>query len=177
MPYFNLTVFLLAGVAFAWIGFSSGRGQSSPKEYFRNPSLWKNAVSLVASNLTLGTGLVYLLSGSQQLGWWMLLAPVGLLAGYLLMARMMSARSERGETEPNLLAAMDKTITQATGSKSAFAKLISGVLALLMVILLAFEIFASTKVLCPLLLGGSSFKMEMLLSTMLLAGSTQPSSQ
>src|SRR3989338_5831142 len=82
----NLYLFAAAVAVFAWIGFSSARRQKSVSDYFHHASLSKNVVSLTATNLTLGTGLVYLVSGAQLNGLLMLLPVICVGVGYWLLA-------------------------------------------------------------------------------------------
>jgi hypothetical protein len=166
----HLLLFSITAVVFAVVGFRAAREQGSAKDYFRNPSPWKNAVSLTASNITLGTGLVYLISGAQQLGTLLLLAPWALLAGYAVLGLLVEKAAKAGLGQgKNLLADVNERIVQATGKPCSFAKVISGVLSMLLVALLAFEIFASVKVITPLLLENDNVRAEIVLSIVFFA--------
>ena len=166
----HVVLFSITAVVFAVVGFRAARLQASAKDYFRNPSPWKNAISLTASNLTLGTGLVYLISGAQQMGTLMLLAPWALFAGYAVLGLLVERAAAAGLGQgKNLLADVNERIAQATGKPCSFAKIISGTLSILLMALLAFEIFASAKVMTPLLLGSGEVRLEIILSTVLFA--------
>lgn len=166
----HLLLFAITAIAFAVVGLRAARRQASAKDYFRNPSPWKNAVSLTASNMTLGTGLVYLISGAQQLGTLMLLAPWALLAGYVVLGLLVEKAANAGLGKgKNLLADVNERIAEATGKPCSFAKMLSAILSVLLMSLLAFEIFASAKVMTPLLLGSGEVRAEIILSTILFA--------
>src|SRR5690349_2198633 len=84
--HLNLILFLVAVCAFAWIGFSASRRETSAHDYFHDRDLHKNVVSLTATNISLGTGLVYLVSGAQQNGLLMILPVLCVAIGYWLLA-------------------------------------------------------------------------------------------
>lgn len=148
----NLLLSILLVGAFAWVGFSASRQERSVKDYFHDSSLAKNTISLTATNITLGTGLVYLISGAQQNGMLMILPVFSVAIGYWMLgiflerATLLSLR-----TGKNFLASIDECIVQSTGRPSWFAKSVSMSLVFVFTLLLAFEIFASAKVIAPLL--------------------------
>jgi len=143
----NLYLFIGAVVAFAWIGFSAAKHQKSANDYFHHSSLSKNVVSLTATNISLGTGLVYLISGAQQNGLLMLLPVLCVGAGYWLLAEFLErATAVSARSGKNFLASIDAEIAKATGERSLFAKTVSFSLVVVFVLVLAFEIFASAKV-------------------------------
>jgi hypothetical protein len=161
----NLVLFIATVVAFAWIGFVAAGKEASAKDYFHHESLRKNVVSLTATNITLGTGLVYLISGAQQNGLLMLLPVFCVGAGYWLLAEFLDRASTiAARTGKNYLAAIDEDITKTTGEGSLFAKAVSFSLVVVFVLLLAFEIFASAKVISPFLFASPSISSEVILS-------------
>ncbi len=161
----NLVLFVLAVCAFAWIGFSASRKASSAQDYFHHPDLRKNVVSLTATNITLGTGLVYLVSGAQQNGLLMLLTVLCVGIGYWLLALFLErATLVSLRTGKNFLASIDAQIEQTTGQPSLFAKTVSGSLVFVFTLLLAFEIFASAKVISPFLFKTPTIQVEAIIS-------------
>ena len=161
----NFYLFLAAVIAFAWVGFSASRRQHSVNDYFHHANLSQNVVSLTASNLTLGTGLVYLVSGAQQNGLLMLLPVACVGIGYWLLAAFLKRLPDTSlRTGKNFLAAVDSEISRATGRKSWFAPAVSAPLVILFVLLLAFEIFTSSKVISPFLFQQPSQSSEIMLS-------------
>lgn len=161
----NIVLFALAIVVFAAFGFSVWGKHRSAKDYFHNDSLFKNAVSLTATNITLGTGLVYLITGAQHNGLLMLLVPLGVWLGYWLMAMfLVKATSVTARSGKNFLSSVDQLICDATGKPSPFARIVSGSLVFIYVLLLAFEIFASAKIIAPFLFKEPSVHAEVWLS-------------
>lgn len=161
----NILLFTIVVIAFAAFGFSALRKQHSAKDYFHDESLLKNAVSLTATNITLGTGLVYLVTGAQYNGLLMLLIPVMVWLGYQLLAIFLEkATTIVARTGKNFLASIDEQITIITGKKSSFAMTISGTLVIVYILVLAFEIFASTKIMAPFLFKTPTVSAEIWLS-------------
>jgi Na+/proline symporter len=164
----NLVLFLLAVLAFAWIGFSSSRKARGVGDYFHNDDLHKNIVSLTATNISLGTGLVYLVSGAQQNGLLMVLPVLCIGVAYWLLSLFLSRISDVSiRSGKNFLASLDSEITKATGRPSWFATTVSLSLVIVFVLLLAFEIFASAKVISPLLFATSNTSAEITISIMI----------
>ena len=161
----NLFLFILTAAAFAWIGFAHARREKSVRDYFHHADLFKNAVSLTASNISLGTGLVYLVSGAQQNGLLMLLPVLAVGVGYWLLAAFIEhASSVAARTGKNYLGGVDEEISKATGERSLFAKAVSLSLIVVFVLLLEFEIFASAKVISPLLFASPTVHVQVALS-------------
>jgi Na+/proline symporter len=161
----NLILFIIIVVAFAAFGFSASRRQKSAKEYFHDDNLVKNTVSLTATNITLGTGLVYLVTGAQHNGLLMLLVPLAVWLGYYLMSAFLGkATNITTRTGKNYLHSIGEEIALATGKRSPFAPIVSGALVVIFVLVLAFEIFASAKVVAPFLFGSPTVEAEIVLS-------------
>lgn len=166
----NIVLFAVAVIAFAALGFSSLRQQKSAKDYFHNESVFKNVVSLTATNITLGTGLVYLVTGAQHNGLLMLLIPLMTLVGYFLLALFLEkATTVAARTGKNFLASINEQISDATGKMSPFAQTISGSLVIIYILVLAFEIFAATKVMAPFLFKAPTVSAEIWLSIIVFA--------
>ncbi|HOZ46603.1 MAG TPA: hypothetical protein PLO37_06610 [Candidatus Hydrogenedentes bacterium] len=161
----NIILFAVTVIVFAAIGFSASRKQHSADDYFHDKSLAKNAVSLIATNITLGTGLVYLVTGAQHNGLLMLLIPVMTWLGYYLLAAYLEkATALSARTGKNFLASIDAQIVEATGKRSPFAATVSGSLVVVFVLVLAFEIFASAKVVAPFVFKTPGVSSEVTLS-------------
>lgn len=161
----NIILFIAAILTFAAFGFSAFRKQHSAKDYFHDESLTKNVVSLTATNITLGTGLVYLVTGAQHNGILMLVTPLMVWLGYYLMAKFLdNVTTVSIRTGKNFLAGINDLISQETNKKSPFAKAVSASLVIMYILILAFEIFASAKVLAPFLFKNPSVSSEIWLS-------------
>lgn len=157
----NFYLFAAAVIAFAWIGFSASRREHSTKDYFHDDKLHKNVVSLAATDVTLGTGLVYLVIGAQHNGLLMLLVPAMVWLGYFLQGCYLErATAVAARTRKNFLAGVNELITKETGNPSPFGRIVSGSLVLVFVLILAFEIFASSKVVAPFLFKEANLSAE-----------------
>lgn len=121
----NIYLFGSAVIAFALIGFSAVRRQRSVKDYFHDENLFKNVVSLSATDITLGTGLVYLVTGAQHNGLLMLIMPFMLWLGYYLQGEFIEkATSISMRTGKNLISSIDQQIVDLTSKKSPFASVV-----------------------------------------------------
>lgn len=99
---------LVSTGVFVGIRIYSTTDVRSPFHFFHDPKESHNIVSLSVANVTLGTGLVFLVTGAHQHGWPMLLVPVSTLLGYLLLAKTVKnlERSRSHSEHNNLLAAV-----------------------------------------------------------------------
>lgn len=139
----------------------------SPYSFFHHSSTKQNILSFTAANVPLGTGLAYALSGSQQNGVLMLLAPLMVFFGYYLLSRFL-----RDQVNPklfeakNILSGFEKQISQQRGVSVAFVKPVTVCLILTFTLLLAFELFASSKILSFILLPRYSVSGQAFISLM-----------
>lgn len=164
----NLYLFGIVVIAFAAVGFSTSRKHSSVKDYFHDENLLKNVVSLTATNITLGTGLVYIVTGAQHNGLLMLLIPVMVWFGYYLQSIFLEKTTNvTVRTGKNFIASIDEQISLMTGVRSSFAHIVSGSLVIVFVLVLGFEIFASSKVIAPFLFKIPDVRAEIWLSVII----------
>lgn len=164
----NIYLFGIIVVVFAIIGFTASRRQKSLKDYFHDNSLFRNVVSLSATDITLGTGLVYLITGAQHNGILMLILPFMVWLGYYLQGEFIEkATSISLRTGKNILASIDDQIVALTSKKSPFASVVSASLVFVFVLVLAFEIFASSKVIAPFLFKTANVRSEIILSVII----------
>ncbi|SOD03275.1 Na+/proline symporter [bacterium JGI 053] len=147
----NVAAFVLLLVTFAAVALSGAR-PTSVATLVGGGSLRANAISLIATDITLGTGLVYLFAGAQQNGWLFVLIPICTAGGYFLQAvyvdRILPGRLK---SAPNLLSGLNTDIENATGRSTAFARSVSLCLVATFALVLGFEIFASSSIITPLL--------------------------
>lgn len=166
----NIVLFVSVTGIFALIGFIAARREQSVGTYFHHESLHKNVVSLIATNITLGTGLVYLVTGAQQNGLLMLIVPIMVWVGYRLQAHVLEKMTAvRVRSGRNILAALNEQIARDTGAPTPFAKAISISLVSVFILVLAFEIFASSKVIAPFLFASPTISAEVSLSMIIFA--------
>lgn len=154
MTTFNLNFFLFifTVIVFGLYALPAARHISSPKSFFHRHELPANIISLTAANVTLGTGLAYLLIGGQQNGILMFLIPVMVWLGYYLLAEFTSRYLAGNIRESNnFIADMSELIVIKTGAPSPFGLLTTASLIVVFALVLPFEIFASSKIIAPLL--------------------------
>ena len=163
----NWYLFGAAVAAFTWFGFSASTKERSTKDYFHSSELHKNVVSLTATNVSLGTGLVYLVVGAQHNGLLMLLVPGAVWLGYVLQGLYLEQATHiSARTGKNFLAGVNEQLSEATG-RSPFARVVSASLVSVFVLVLAFEIFASSKVVAPLLFREANIRAEAWMSVII----------
>lgn len=105
------------------------------------------ATSLVAANLTLGTGLIYLSSLAQEQALFALLTPLGVLIGYYLLSHVIGVihRSDYNQKRNILEVVKDKI-----GGR-CFYYFISLTIVVTYLILVPFEIYVSSNLIASLL--------------------------
>lgn len=163
--YFNLFLFVAAIVVFALYAFKSYQVIDSPKSFFYKKGLPANVISLTAANITLGTGLAYVIQGGQQNGILMLLVPLMVGLGYYLLAQFITRYVASDVLEgANFIYAINDKISNQTGSPSHFSILVSISLIATYTLILPFEIFASSKIITPFLVQGGGVVPQVILS-------------
>lgn len=161
----NLYIFIAAIIIFGIYATFAAKQVTSPKSFFYKEKLSANIISLTAANITLGTGLVYILSGTQQNGFLMIMVPVMVWLGYYLLAKYTSKYVASDDIKgKNFIYNINEQITNRTGTSSLFCLLVSISLIIVYTIVLPFEIFASSKLIAPLIFTQSGDTPVMLLS-------------
>lgn len=168
VPEANLVLCGLFLLVFAAIGLWMSGKVHSPKDFFHHANLRQNTISLTAANITLGTGLVYQIGGGQLNGVLMLLSPVGIYAGYYLLANLLGKLSASPlpelEQGKNMLDALGRAIEKRDHGVPAFSRRIATCLVITYTALLAFEIYASSRILASFLFTEPERTAEMLVS-------------
>ncbi|MGB3479834.1 MAG: hypothetical protein WBB67_11820 [bacterium] len=162
---FNFYIFIISAVFFVILAIIASRELTSPKSFFHNADFKLNIYSLTAGNITLGTGLLYLISGGQINGLLMFLIPLATWFGYSLLASFLKHVNITTRSGKNFLASVDKQISDETGSKSHFMIVVSIALIFIYILILAFEIYASSQFINPFL-----FRQPTMTSAVLLSG-------
>lgn len=157
MLEFPILVFittLLIFTAYAFIGAAKAR---SLKDFFHFASLRRNIVALIVANVTLGTGLAYLLTASSQNGLAMLAIPVGVVVGYFSLGAFIRVMAiSISEPSENLFVALRSEFNKEKEAKRArpaqiFDLAVTTPLILAFLLVFAFEIFASSQILSGVL--------------------------
>lgn len=165
----HLTVFGATLVVFAWVAMRGRRSISSVAGFFHSPVPRKNLASLVASNITIGTGLGYLLVGGRQNGLAMLLAPVGVLIGYLVLERLTRREFVHVlSADHNFFVGADALISSARGGRpSRLSPLVLAPLLSVFLLLFAYELFVSSQVIAGLMFNDAGIRGEVVVVTAL----------
>lgn len=148
----NIFIFIVTVIVFGLYAVPAARRITSPKTFFHRQELPANIISLTAANVTLGTGLAYLLLGGQQNGILMLFIPVMVWLGYYLLAHFTSRYVASDVlTGTNFLTGINERIAARTGTPSPFGLVVTVSLIVVYTLILPYEIFASSKIIAPLL--------------------------
>ena len=167
----NFFVFLGVSLFFLLIAVHSGKHIKSIKDYFHRTGDFEWFLSLSAANVTLGTGVVYYLSSSGRLGWLMLLSPLMVLLGYLIFADLINKSPNlQNNSSGNFLKWADQQICnndQKLFKKISFYPTLS--LVITFVLILAYEIYASSTIFCQILFQKPTNQTTILIAALLAA--------
>jgi len=148
----NFYMLLGTCVVFLLIALYSSRRIASIKDFFHRTGDFDWFLSLSAANVTLGTGVAYYLSSSGRFGWPMLLSPLMVYVGYLAFSTILRLRPAlQSASSGNFLKWVDEQAgpTPSIIANVAFLSTISLVLTFLLI--LAYEIYASSMIFSQLL--------------------------
>lgn len=140
------------GTALSLFALVALRGASSAKgvhSFFHIDGLRRNVLSLGIADITLGTGFVYILTASSQFGLFMLAMPLGLLIGYLVLARLYTNPMGSKLTHSgNLLLAVRDWAVESGGLKKRgqFDAMVTIPLIAIYLLFVCFEVFASSQI-------------------------------
>ena len=90
---------ILSAALYGAIAYLKSRDIHTVDDFFHIHDVNRGFLSIVAGNLTLGTGLVYIASLAQSQALFALVAPAGVLVGYLLLSRLVSSLSISDSSE------------------------------------------------------------------------------
>jgi Na+/proline symporter len=155
---------IIISVFFIGVAFYHKRTIKSLKDFFfyKIPdNKRKLTISLIAANLTLGTGLVYLAQGGFSNGILFLLVPVSLWIGYFLLSKFIEYINFNSES--NFFEFIDDKISN-NQTKSIFKKAITFVLLITFILVLSYEIFASSTILSPLIFNSNELFYQIIIS-------------
>ncbi len=118
------------------------------KQFFHDRTLRLNIFSLVAANLALGTGAVYVLQGTRAFGALYLLLPIMLLLGQLFYARFILKWAPEGLFKHGtLLAGLAEALDNHAGRRIYFQQKTTSYIILTYFFSLCYEIFVSANLL------------------------------
>lgn len=143
----GLVAFFISIIVYAVLAQRQARHIETPWDFFHRGDFKPNVISWTAANITLGTGLFYILSGSYSTGILFLATPLSVAAGYYILSWFSrDIVPEKLWREGNLIKAIGKEVdgTQPK-TMSSFVVLLSAIMVLVFLFLLAFEIFVSSR--------------------------------
>lgn len=152
------------------LGYRSMRQAERVKSvcsFFYDNDLKGNVLSYTAANITLGTGLIYILSATGSIGVFFLLAPLMTLLGYLALAKLCKYADDDRLFKDNLVKELSIAIDRKLGGKMRFAFVYSVVLVVVFSLLLAFEVFASAKIISSIVFYEPSVRNEIFIGTII----------
>lgn len=121
---------------------------TSIRKFFHIDKVRDGAFSIVAGNLTLGTGLFYVASLAQKQALFALLMPLGVFLGYRILSRVVANLNI--ELEGGNHNILDSIRTREKGGK-IFYKFISAVIVLTYLVIIPFEIYVSSSLFASVL--------------------------
>jgi len=143
--------FLVSAFVYGFISIREARHIHTVNGFFHDSRLTKNALSYTAANITLGTGLIYIASAIGSLGALFLLSPLMMLAGYRTLAAFLRSQAPEDLFADNMIKGLSQSIDVAMDRDSGFARAFTVVITAVFALVLAFEIFASAKLLASLM--------------------------
>lgn len=143
----GLIGFFISIIVYAVLAQRQVRLIETPWDFFHRSDYQPNVISWTAANITLGTGLFYILSGSYSTGLLFLATPVSVAIGYFILSWFTRDIVPANLwNDDNIIKAIGKELD---GSKSntimSFAVLLSAIMILVYIFLLSFEIFVSSR--------------------------------
>jgi Na+/proline symporter len=134
------------------------KGQLSVSAFFHDAGKpWMAVVSLTACNVTLGTGIAYILTQAKNTGWLVLLTPVGITAGYFAIAEYYKRLEfQVTDARPNLYYLLATTNADRSITPSFFQKFFTWFIAVTYFLLIAFELGVGSAFLGSTLLANPS---------------------
>jgi Na+/proline symporter len=131
---------IVSAALYGAIAYWKSREIKTISDFFHISDSKRGSLSIVAGNLTLGTGLVYIASLAQKQAIFALVAPAGVLVGYLLLSRLVSVLSISDDTEQHDI--LDFACRETGGI--ILYKSISVLIALAYLVLIPLEIYVSS---------------------------------
>jgi Na+/proline symporter len=145
--YFSMVGFTAIYVVIAII---ISREIRSPNAFFHRSKKSDNIISLLVANITLGTGMVYLITGGQNHGLLMLLVPLATFLGYVLLAHTFSKIQVIIKPGQNIIATVQEHLDQIYPTAPVpYAKSVTFCLVIIYTLVLGYELVASPRIIAP----------------------------
>jgi len=154
---------ILSAGLYGAIAYSRGTKINSIRGFYHIDEVRGGVVTIVAGNLTLGTGLVYMAGLAQKQAAFAILAPIGVYCGYKLLSWIASIiKLSPDDGVRNIL---DYVGGKAGGK--IFHFFVSLIIVLTFIIILPFEIYVSSNLLASLLAPEDSAGMSIVFATVI----------
>jgi len=142
-----LVALIVSAGLYGAIAYWKSRDIKSIRHFFHIDTVRDGSLSIVAGNLTLGTGLFYVASLAQSQALFALVAPLGVFIGYKILGRTVASLSiELEGADHNIL----DSIRTGNGGR-LFYKFVSIIIVLTYIILIPFEIYVSSSLFASVL--------------------------
>lgn len=164
MPY----IFFLTCIAFATTAFIVSRRATSDEVSFRTRDPGLNVVGLVTANITAGTGFVYLLLNGAKNGLLACAIPLALWLGYRVLVSLLNGIPDH-LFKPNFLGGVAHALSQQTGARSALPFVLIAPLLIVFVLVLGFEMFATSQLLGAVIFHEATVFQQIMISVVLFA--------
>jgi Na+/proline symporter len=144
------------------------KGQLSVSGFFHDAGKpWMAIVSLTACNVTLGTGIAYILTQANSTGWLVLLTPLGITVGYFAIAEYYKRLAFQVTiARPNLYYLLATTNEDGSVRPSFFQKFFTWFIAVTYFLLIAFELSVGSAFLGSTLLAKPSPEINVGIATL-----------
>ena len=143
--------FVLSALIYGVVSIFSGQKMKTVEEYFHTNKKFGVTITLILSNLTLGSGLVYMVSLAATQGAWALSAPFGIFVGYLILSMLLARVKTESSGESDTL--LDIIRMNEEGEITLLYRGIVILLIIAFTFLLSFETYASAGLFSALLVG------------------------
>lgn len=145
-------------VAYIVVSLGVGKKISSPASFYNDTgNLFRATLSLACYNITLGTGLAYLVQQSTLSGYFVFLTPVAMAAGYYLFARYMESLDFHPTPEtPNLY----RLLSPRSGGISLLTRIYSFAIVITFAFVLGFELWLGSELIAASLFVEPSHAMK-----------------
>ena len=136
--------FILFATLCGYISIRKSKQIASIKEFFHDGKINKNAISYTAANITLGTGVIYILVSISNLGALFLIAPIMLFLGYISLSEFYKRYVNDQLCNDDIISDISQEIDTEFVRKKYFGATFSLILIFSYILILCYEIFVSS---------------------------------
>ncbi|HEX8490995.1 MAG TPA: hypothetical protein VF626_08255, partial [Chthoniobacterales bacterium] len=141
-----LAGFLISVAVFYIVSIIWGGRPTNVKEFFHDANVPRNVFSLTAANFALGTGIAYILDGTQSYGILFLILPAMLLLGQLTFGRLAARLAPKGLFKRGtLVTGLSDKLDRLAGRRVYFHQFTTSYVLFTVILGLCYEIFVSAK--------------------------------